>query len=103
MRAPPAWRGVAFVLLLAIAASGCLGPEKEGHRLTGAFTSEASAAEVEAFQRELFDAYEAEVLIMESFPMQFQVLGLPEARCEEARALVAAKPYVARVSACLPP
>lgn len=92
---------LAFLTLAAL--SGCLGPEEEGHRLTGTFTREATASEVEAFQRELFETYEAEVPVMESFPLQFQVLGLPAERCEEARTLVASKPYVAHVSACIAP
>lgn len=97
-------RMLRLILLLFAAAwfSGCVqtpGTQDGGQEFGGTFTPETTQSDLEDF-RERMEAHGADdVLVMESFPMQFRVTGL-DGDCrnvvDEARSLS----YVADVTAC---
>lgn len=91
MRWPPA-----LVLLLL---AGCAAPDDETtFALSGSFTAEFDSADRADFQATVAP-YADDVLFLESFPEQFSVRGIAGG-CEQLRATLDAKDYVATVSTC---
>lgn len=97
----------AFVAALLALSAGCLdasspaaGSEAK-HHLGGAFTAEATQADLDEASR-LAAAEGADLHIMESFPLQFSARDMALEGCERLRAALAAKAYVASVRACEP-
>ena len=90
------------ILLPALLLAGCIGPQATVN-LGGAFTEAATQDDLTAFGDEMREfGRGVDVAILESFPPQFSVRGLPEDKCDDARALAQAKAYVARVGECQP-
>ena len=90
-----------FVLtttLLALALAGCT-DEGDSYRLGGAFTADFTQADRDEFAR-ITAEYSDDVAIMESFPEQFAVHHMHHG-CEELRAKLLEKSYIASVSACM--
>lgn len=85
----------AATLLLAGCASAGEGPS---FRLSGAFTADRTQADLDDFHATVAP-YSDDVALLESFPEQFVVHGIVGG-CEQLRATLQAKDYVASVSAC---
>lgn len=84
---------------LFVLAAGCATPDGGGSfRLSGSFTSDRTEADLADFQA-VVRPYSDDVAIMESFPEQFAINGIV-GRCEQLRATLEAKPYIANVGAC---
>lgn len=98
------------VLLLAVASvlAGCASPAAEQdpdpdgatYRVAGAFTREFSPGDERDLGERLSPWYER-ILIMESFPAQYNLGGLGAGDCQEVRAILLTLDYVATVSECL--
>lgn len=69
--------------------------------LGGAFTEAATQADIQEAGA-LARQEGAELLVMESYPAQFQARGMDASGCERLRAALQAKAYVARVGECQP-
>ena len=88
-------------LLAALLVAGCVGAQGT-MRLGGAFTEAATQADIDAFSEDMRRfGRGVDVAILESVPPQFSVRGLDADKCDDARALAASRPYVARVGECL--
>jgi hypothetical protein len=85
-----------LILLLAGCAETPGGVE---YRVGGSFTEDATQADVEDLQRRLA-AWGADAAIMESYPLQYQIGGLDGPSCDEVRAMLANRPYIASVGRC---
>ena len=76
-------------------------PTNATHHLGGAFTREVTQAQLDEAQA-LARAEGADMLLLESFPLQFSVPGLSAEACARLRGALDAKDYVAEVRACQP-
>ena len=89
-------RSASLLLVIALF-GGCV--EESTQEFGGTFTREATQADIDDFRERMTKRGADDVLVMESFPMQFRVTGLGDdcnAASDEARSL----PYVADVSPC---
>lgn len=94
------------LLLLALLAAGCAGPAQDSALsgdalLAGGLTAAATPSDLADMER-LVAEKGGRTLLMQSHPMQFQVQGLDAGACEEVRAALRGKPYVASVGGCQP-
>lgn len=87
---------VVTVTVLALGLAGCA--EEDSYRLGGAFTADRTQDDMEEFQR-IVEPYSDDVAILESFPEQFAIHHIHHG-CEELRAKLQAKAYIASVSNC---
>lgn len=88
-------------IFLAVALSGC-GSVDSGPRfhLTGAFTAERTQEDLDEFHG-IVDDYSDDVLILESFPEQFDIRDIVGG-CEQLRSTLQAKDYIASLGTCQP-
>lgn len=84
--------------LLALALAGCAG-EETPYGVTGSFTEDRSDEDIEEV-RELARSHGGEIVILESFPEQFQVRAMSLEECEAFREEVEQRPYIDTVEAC---
>lgn len=87
-----------LLALLALPLAGCAG-EETSYGVTGSFTEDRSDEDIEEV-RELAHAQGGEIVILESFPEQFQVRALSLEECEAFREEVEQKPYIDTVEGC---
>lgn len=87
-----------LLLTTTILLAGCAS-EGDSYRLSGAFTAERTNADMQEFN-DLVDDYSDDVAIMESFPEQFAINHMHHG-CEELRAKLLEKSYIASVSECI--
>lgn len=81
--------------------SGCGTPESgPSFQLSGAFTADRTQEDLDEFDA-IVRPYSDDIAIMESFPEQFAIRGI-EGGCEQLRATLDAKDYIATVGACTP-
>lgn len=100
-RSIPAPYVVALAALVFLA--GCTAPESQDvMRFGGSFTEAATQADMEDFRARMAAHGADDVLLMESFPVQFNVVGLAAAACPDARAEAASLAYVADTRECEP-
>lgn len=86
---------LAAAILLAGCASPAAGPT---FALSGAFTPERTQQDLDEFHA-IVAPYSDDVAILESFPEQFSIRGITGG-CEQLRATLDAKDYVASVGTC---
>lgn len=86
------------LVLLAVLLAGCAG-EETPYSVTGSFTGDRADEDIEEL-RELGEDLGGEVVILESFPEQFQVRALSLEDCETFREQVEGKDYVEEVGPC---
>lgn len=93
-------RKVALVVL-ALGLSACVEPAGGGdaYRFSGSFTEEATQQEMSEFTQKMKQRGANDVLLMESFPVQFQVVGLGN-DCEDVRLDSQTLSYVESASPC---
>lgn len=89
------WTAPVLVAFLAGCASPDSGPT---FALSGSFTAEFDSADRADFNA-VVAPYSDDVLFLESFPEQFSIRGI-EGGCEQLRATLSGKDYVATVSTC---
>ena len=90
---------VAVLAMAALVLAGCASAgEGPSFRLSGAFTADRTQADLDDF-RATVAPYSDDVALLESFPEQFVVHGIVGG-CEQLRATLQGKDYVASVSAC---
>src|SRR5688572_18510117 len=94
---PSIFMRLAQLVLTTIVLGGCAAPVSETG-FGGSFTESVTQSDIETFRERMNKQGAEDVLIMESFPPQFQVKGLGE-NCERARAEADSLPYVRSVSA----
>lgn len=95
-------RGAVLLLLAMLFGAGCLAPAPsvEGERMfSGAFTREATQADLDELHR-LTRSEGWDLLVLESFPMQYQARGDGEGACGRLRAAFQQEAYVASVGEC---
>lgn len=96
---------LATVLLATGALVGCTSSEPDqaredrDHEVDGSFTSQATQQDIEALERELEDIG-AELVVLESFPMQYIVRGFTGESCEEVVDILSDHPAVDAVGPC---
>lgn len=91
-------RAAALVLVL-LAPAGCLGEGPAAYAVRGAFTPDATPAQIEEAQA-IARADGGDMLVMESFPPRFAVLNLTSFACERIHDKLAEKPYMGQLDAC---
>lgn len=89
-------------LLLLVLVVGCIGPVKDPHQFGGTFTEQATPAQMEDFRARMEAHGAQDVLLLESFPVQFSVEQVPGATCAAARQEADALPYVQEAGPCRP-
>lgn len=87
-------------LLVAVASGGCI-DSGESFEFAGSFREAATQGEMDDFRVRMERWGADDVLLLESFPVQFIVRGLEE-DCASARAEAADLVYVRSVSECRP-
>lgn len=88
----------ALSVLLVIGLAGCAG-DAVSFQVGGSFRQDRADSDLDDL-RATAAPYSDDVLVMESFPEQFNVRGLDEHGCNELRALLQAKAYLQHVGAC---
>ncbi len=89
-------------LLLALLVAGCVEPPaSKGERYTfsGALTEDAGDGEIREL-RATIEPYGGTLLLMESFPLQYQARDLFADSCEKVHKRFVARPYVASATEC---
>lgn len=94
-------RSLAVVALLAGCLSSAPPAAETEHRLGGAYTAEATSADVAALAA-IVEAEGGRAATMESFPMQFAATGLDADACTRVRTMLEAQAYVASLGPCTP-
>jgi hypothetical protein len=91
-------RLLVLALLAVVAVSGCTSASPP-YQFGGTFRESATASDLQDFEARMKRWGAQDVIVMESFPMQFQVRGLGE-DCEGARIEATSLPYVHSASGC---
>ncbi len=98
---------LATLLLATGALAGCTSSEGDqaresrDHEVDGSFTTQATQQDIEALERELEDVG-AELVVLESFPMQFVVRGFTGESCQEVLEILNDDTAVDAVGPCDP-
>ncbi len=92
-------RLAALAVVLGVLLAGCGTPAAgPSFRLSGTFTQDRTQADLDEFNG-IAARYSDDVAILESFPEQFAIRGIVGG-CDQLRATLQAKDYVASVGAC---
>lgn len=95
----PVVRSALLLAALVLALGGCASPDDgPTFSLSGSFTAEFDEADRAEFNA-IVAPYSDDVAFLESFPEQFSIRGI-EGGCEQLRATLGGKDYVATVSTC---
>ena len=97
---------LAIALFVFLVIAGCHGPTEvdedhglNAYRIAGAFTENATQDDIDGLRARLAP-YGADLVVLESFPMQYHVDGIRAHDCDEVRSILTTEPAVATVGPC---